>query len=68
MGVFHVFKIVQVVPNRATHHILSMPKLFPGVLQANSNFLEKRVQMMLVKKEILELPNDSTDIYKKKHG
>ena len=23
MGVFHVFKIVQIVPNRATHHILS---------------------------------------------
>ena len=21
MGVFHVFKIVQMVPNRATHHI-----------------------------------------------
>ena len=23
MGVFHFFKIVQVVPNRATHHMLS---------------------------------------------
>ena len=22
MGVFHVFKIVQMVPNRATHHLL----------------------------------------------
>ena len=22
MGVFHVFKIVQMLPNRATHHIL----------------------------------------------
>ena len=24
MGVFHVFKIVQMVPNRATHHILTV--------------------------------------------
>ena len=47
-----------------------MPELwlrntFLGVLYANGNIPEKRVRMMLSKMEMLELPEDSTDIYKK---
>ena len=39
--------------------------LFRGFFQnANSNILEKRVRTMLSKKELSELPVDSTDIYK----
>ena len=44
---------------------LWLRKVFPGVLYANSNIPEKRVRMMLSKKEISELPIDSTDIYKR---
>ena len=44
---------------------LWLRKVFPGVLYANSNILEKRVRMMLSKKEISELPKDSTNIYKR---
>ena len=40
-------------------------KGFPGVLYVNSNILEKRVRMMLSKKETAELPEDSPDIYKR---
>ena len=39
--------------------------VFPGVLYANSNIPEKRVRMMLSKKEISRLPKDSTDIFKR---
>ena len=39
--------------------------LLRGFFQnANSNILEKRVRTMLSKKELSELPVDSTDIYK----
>ena len=44
---------------------LWLRKVFPGVLYATSNIPEKRVRMMLSKKEISELPIDSTDIYKR---
>ena len=39
-------------------------KVFPGVLYANSNISEKQVRMMLSKKEIFELPEDSTNVMK----
>ena len=45
---------------------LWLRKVFPGVLYVNSNIPEKRVRMMLSKKEIAELPEDNTDIYKRK--
>ena len=51
--------VYQVMPE------LWLRKVFPGVLYANSNIPEKRVRMMLSKKEILELPEDSTDIHKR---
>ena len=51
--------VYQVMPE------LWLRKVFPGVLYANSNIPEKRVRIMLSKKEILELPEDSTDIYKR---
>ena len=44
---------------------LWLRKVFPGVLYVNSSIPEKRVRMMLSKKEIAELPEDSTDIYKR---
>ena len=34
-------------------------------LYVNNNIPEKRVRMMLSKKEIFELPEDSTNIYKR---
>ena len=43
MGVFHVFKIVQMVPNRATHHIFAIvdvmetPKCFEEIILAKQN-------------------------------
>ena len=36
MGVFHVFKIVQMVPNRATHQIYQTPNCF-GELELSFN-------------------------------
>ena len=51
--------VYQVMPE------LWLRKVFPGVLYANSNIPEKRVRMMLSKKEISELPEDRTDIYKR---
>ena len=39
---------------------LWLREVFPGLLYANSNIPEKRVRMMLSKKEILELPEDCT--------
>ena len=44
---------------------LWLRKVFPGVLYANSNIPEKLIRMMLSKKEISELPKESTDIYKR---
>ena len=40
-----------------------MRKVFPRVLYVNSNIPEKPVRMVLSKKEIAELPENSTDIY-----
>ena len=51
--------VYQVMPE------LWLRKVFPGVLYVNSNIPEKRVRMMSSKKEIFELPEDSTDIYKR---
>ena len=44
---------------------LWLRKVFPIVLYINSDIPEKGVRMMLSKKEILELPEDSTYIYKR---
>ena len=44
---------------------LWLRKVFPDVLYANSIIPEKPVRMMLSKKEISELPKDSTDTYKR---
>ena len=33
MGVFHIFKIVQKVPNRVTHHILQQTLLKYSVIR-----------------------------------
>ena len=43
---------------------LCLRKILPGIVNANSNIPEKRVRMMLSKKELLELPEDSAHIYK----
>ena len=51
--------VYQVLPE------LWLRKVFPGVLYANSNISEKRVRMMLSKRVVFELPEDSTDIYKR---
>ena len=53
---------------KAVYHV--MPELllrnaFPGVIYANSNIPEKRMKMMLTEIEILELPDDSTEVYKR---
>ena len=51
--------VCQVMPE------LWLRKVFLGVLYVNSNIPEKRVRIMLSKKEIFELPEDNTDIYKR---
>ena len=45
--------------------VLCLMDVFPGLLYVNSNIPEKLVRMMLSKKEIAELPESSTDIYKR---
>ena len=40
-------------------------KVFPEVLYVHSNIPENRVRRILSKKEIAELTEDSTDIYKR---
>ena len=40
-----------------------MRKIFPGAVNANSNIPEKCFRMMLLKKKLLELLEDSTDIF-----
>ena len=42
-----------------------MRKIFPGAVNANSNIPEKCFRMMLLKKKLLELLEDSTDIIHK---
>ena len=52
----------------AAYHLvlkLWLRKIFLGVHYANSNICEKCNRMMLSKKEISELPEDSTGIYKR---
>ena len=51
MGVFHIFEIAQMVPNRATHHILQKqtalyyklnklhPEIFSGCVKIISKYL-----------------------------
>ena len=52
---------------KSVYHIMPklwLLKIFPRVIYANSNLPEKRMKMTLSEKEIAELPNDSTDLYK----
>ena len=52
----------------AVYHIMSelwLRKVFPTVVNINSNLPEKRVKMILNKNELRLLPEDSTDIYKR---
>ena len=52
----------------AVYHVVSelwLRKVFPGVLFANSNIPGKCFRMMLSKKKSSELPEDSTDVYKR---
>ena len=52
---------------KSVYHIMPklwLLKIFPRVIYANSNLPEKRMKMILSEKEIAELPNDSTDLYK----
>ena len=44
---------------------LWLRKVFPTVVNVNSNIPEKRINMMLSKRELSMLPEDSTDIYKR---
>ena len=41
-------------------------KIFPGVIYANSDLPEKRLKMILSEKEIAELPDNNTDLFKRK--
>ena len=61
---FSTGRIYQVMPE------LWLTKVYEDLgvlynLYVNSNIPEKRVRMMLSKKEIFELPEDSTNIYKR---
>ena len=61
---FFTGRIYQVMPE------LWLKKVYEDLgvlynLYVNSNIPEKRVRMMLSKKEIFELPEDSTNIYKR---
>ena len=50
------------------YHILPGPwvrSTFPGVVFTNSNIPEKRFRMCLSEREISELPEDSTRIFKR---
>ena len=50
------------------YHILSgqwLRKTYPGVVFANSNIPQKRFRMCLTEKEVSELPEDSTNIFKR---
>ena len=52
----------------AVYHIMPelwLRKVFPTVVNVNSNIPEKRINMMLSKRELSMLPEDSTDIYKR---
>ena len=52
----------------AVYHVMPelwLRKTFLGVLFANSNLPEDRYRMFCSEEEIKELPEDSTDIYKR---
>ena len=52
----------------AVYHVMPelwMRKCFPGVIFANSNLPEDRYKICKSEEEIMELPEDSTDIYKR---
>ena len=52
----------------AVYHIMPelwLGKVFPAVVNVNSNLPEKRVKRILNKNELHLLPEDSTDIYKR---
>ena len=52
----------------AVYHIMPelwLRKVFPTVVNVNSNIPEKRINMMLSKRELSILPEDSTFIYKR---
>ena len=52
----------------STYHIMPeiwLRKIFPGVVCANINLLEKHMKNILSEKEIAELPDDKTDHYKR---
>ena len=40
--------------------------MVPGVIYANSDLPEKRMKMILSEKEIAELPDNNTDLFKRK--
>ena len=44
---------------------LWLRKVFPAVVNVNNDVPEKRVKMILSKRELSLLPEDSTDIYKR---
>ena len=44
---------------------LWLRKIFPGVIYANNNLPKTRMKMILSENEIAELPDASTDLYKK---
>ena len=55
MGVFHVFKIVQMIPKRATHHIFTMDiptvknlNIFQGNLLKNLQTFDKNYEQQEV--------------------
>ena len=65
---FQAMKQVKCFLQETLYYIMPelwLRKIFPGVVNANSNILEQRIRTMLSKKELLELPDDSTDIYKR---
>ena len=51
--------VYQIIPE------LWLRKVFPAVVNVNSNVTEKRVKMILSKREFSLFPEDSTDIYKR---
>ena len=52
----------------AVYHCLPelwLPKVFPGVIYANTNIREKRFRVLRSQNEIGDLPDDSNDIFKR---
>ena len=54
--------------HEAVYHCLPklwLRKVFPGVIFANTNLPEKRLQMLRSQEEISQLPDESEDIFKR---